>query len=162
MSLTQRFSQNPLRCFAGAVMIFLLSGFFLVACGSSTTTGGQSTSTPSAQTVNCGQVNSSGLGLAPSAKAAAQKAENCFYQAFQQCQSATLKFTSFGVDAGTIHNFAVKNVNGSCAITDGVQHYIAPNPPSAAITYTCATMQMQTDGLHIQACGDAGSIVIPS
>ena len=166
MSRTQRFSRSAIRRIAGIVASFLLLGFFLAACGSSTTNSGgsgQPTPTPTrpAQTVDCGKIQSRANGIAPSDKAAAQQAVNCFYQAYQKCQPATLMFSSFGVDAGVIHHFAVKNVSGSCAISDGWQQFIAPNPPAGTITYSCASMNMQADGLHIESCGTAGSIVIP-
>ena len=165
MSRTQIFSRNAISRIACVVAGFLLLVFFLAACGSSTTTtgGGQPTPTATrpAQTVDCGKIQSRANGIAPSDKAAAQQAVNCFYQAYQKCQPATLMFSSLGLDAGVIHHFAVKNVNGSCAISDGWQHYIAPHPPAGTITYSCASMNMQADGLHIESCGNAGSIVIP-
>jgi len=165
MSRIQRFSHNTTGRIACIVASFLLLGLFLAACGSNTTTGGGSQPTPTptrpAQTVDCGKILSHANSIAPIDKAAAQQAVNCFYQAYQKCQPATLMFTSFGVDTGVIHHFAVKNANGSCAISDGWQHFIAPKPPSGTITYTCANMTMQTDGLHIESCGNAGSIVIP-
>jgi hypothetical protein len=165
MSRTQGFSQNSFRRLAYVVVGFLLLGFFLAACGSNSTTtgGGQPTPTPTrpAPAVNCGQIQSRANGIAPANKAAAQQAAQCFYQAYQKCQPATLVYSSIGVDAGVIHNLAVKNANGSCTVSDGWQHYVAPRPPSSAITYSCASMNMQTDGLHIAACGQAGSIVIP-
>jgi hypothetical protein len=166
MSRTQVFSRNAFSQIACVVAGFLLLGFFLAACGSSTTTtggGGQPTptATQSTQTVDCGKIQSRANGIASSDKAAAQQAVNCFYQAYQKCQSATLMFSSLGLDAGVIHHFAVKNVNGSCAISDGWQHYIAPQPPAGTITYSCASMNMQTDGLHIESCGTIGSVVIP-
>ena len=165
MSRTQIFSRNAISRIACIVAGFLLLVFFLAACGSSTTTtgGGQPTPTATrpAQTVDCGKIQSRANGIAPSDKAAAQQAVNCFYQAYQKCQPATLMFSSLGLDAGVIHHLAVKNVNGSCAISDGWQHYIAPHPPAGTITYSCASMNMQADGLHIESCGNAGSIVIP-
>lgn len=167
MSRTQRFSRSVFSRIACIVASFLLLGLFLAACSTSaTTTGGGSQPTPTptrpAQTVDCGKIQSHPNGIAPSDKAAAQQAENCFYQAYQKCQPATLMFSSQGLDAGVINHFAVKNVNGSCAISDGWQHYIAPHPPAGIITYSCASMNMQADGLHIESCGNAGSIVIPS
>jgi hypothetical protein len=165
MSRTQRFSRSAISRIACMVASFLLLGIFLAACGSSTTTAGSSQPTPTAtqpaQTVDCGKIQSRADGIAPIDKVAAQQAVNCFYQAYQKCQPATLMYSTFGVDAGVIHHFAVKNVNGSCAVSDGWQHYIAPRPPAGAITYSCASMNMQTDGLHIETCGDAGTIVIP-
>jgi hypothetical protein len=165
MSRTRCFSRNaisPIACIAASI---LLLGFSLAACGSTSTTGGNGQPTPTPtrppQTVDCGKIQSRLNGIAPSDKAAAQQAVNCFYQAYQKCQPATLMFSALGIDAGVIHHFAVKNVNGSCAISDGWQHYIAPKPPAGTITYSCASMNMQSDGLHIESCGEAGSIVIP-
>ena len=162
MSRSQRFSRNAISRIACIFASFLLLGFFLAACGS-TGGGGQPTPTPTrpAQTVDCGKIQSLANGLAPSDKAAAQQAVNCFYSAYQKCQPATLVFSSFGIDAGVINHFAVKNVNGSCTISDGGQHFIAPKPPAGTITYSCASMNMQADGLHIESCGTVGSIVIP-
>ena len=162
MSRTRRFSQNPFSRIAYIIMSSLLLGFFLAACGTNTTTSGQATSTPTAQTVNCGSLHGGPGGISSPDKVGVQNAENCFYQAFQQCRPATLTFTAFGVDAGAIHHFSVKSVNGSCTVSDGWQHYIAPNPPGATINYTCATVTKQSDGLHIQTCGDLGTILIPA
>lgn len=165
MSRTQHFSRNAFSRIACIVASFLLLGFFLAACGSSTTTNGDGQPTPTptrpVQMVDCGKIQSRANGIAPSDKAAAQQAVNCFYQAYQKCQPATLMFSSSGIDAGVIHHFAVKNVNGSCSISDGWQHYIAPQPPAGTITYSCASMNMQTDGLHIESCGTIGSVVVP-
>ena len=166
MFRTQLFSQNTFQRMASIVVSFLLVGFFLVACGSNGTTtgsGGSITPTPTqpAQTVDCGKIQSRVNSIAPSDKAAAQQATDCFYSAYQKCQPATLVFSSFGVDAGAINHLAVKNVNGSCTISDGWQHYIAPHPPAGTITYSCASMSKQADGLHIESCGTIGSLVIP-
>jgi hypothetical protein len=160
MPRSRGFSQNFFYRVVFIAIGSLLLGFILAACGSTTTTGGQPASTPT-KTVNCGSVHSSAVGIVPSDKASAQKAENCFYQAYQQCRPATLTFTTFEVDTGDIHNFSVKSANGSCAISDGVQHYIAPNPAGAATIYSCATMQLEADGLHIQTCGDLGTVLVP-
>ncbi len=165
MSRTQHFSQNTFRRMACIVVAFLLLGFFLAACGSNTTTGSGGQPTPTAtrpaQTVDCGKIQSRANSIAPADKAAAQKAENCFYSAYQKCQPATLTFSTLGVDAGATHHFAIENVNGSCTISDGWQHFIAPNPPSSAITYSCASMNRQSDGLHIESCSNVGTVVIP-
>ena len=165
MLRVQRLSRHAISRMACIVASFLLVGFFLVACGSNTTVGGggQPTPTPTQplQTVNCGKIQSHANSIAPTDKAATLQAANCFYQAYQKCQPATLVFSSFGVDTGAIHNLAVKNVNGSCTVSDGWQHFIAPKPPSAITTYSCAGMSMQSDGLHLNSCGQAGSFVIP-
>jgi hypothetical protein len=161
----QRFSHHAISQMACIAASFLLVGFFLVACGTNTTVGGggQPTPTPThpLPTVDCGKIQSRVNSIAPTDKAAAQQAANCFYQAYQKCQPATLMFSAFGVDTGTIHHLSVKNTNGSCTVSDGWQHFIAPKPPSAITTFSCAGMNMQSDGLHINSCGQAGSFVIP-
>ena len=163
MFQVHRFSHNALRRMAGIVVSFLIVGFCLVACGSNTTTGGggQPTPTKPPQTVNCGNVQTHANKITPADQPAAQKAVNCFYSAYQKCQPAALMYSVYAVDTGTIHNLAVKNTNGSCAVTDGWQHFIAPKPASNAITYSCTGMAMQSDGLHLESCGQAGSFVIP-
>ena len=166
MFRTQHFSRNSFQRMACIVVSFLLLGLFLVACGSNGTTtgsGGSTTPTPThpAQTIDCGKIQSRANSITPSDKAATQQAEDCFYTAYQKCQPATLVFSSFGVDTGAINHFAVKNVNGSCTISDGWQHFIAPHPPAGTTTYSCASMSKQADGLHIESCGTIGSLVIP-
>src|SRR5690348_7022420 len=65
----------------------------LTACGSNnTTTGGQSDGTPPAQVQKCGSVETSPNGLITEVTKVKQ-AENCFWQAYQQCHAATLNFT---------------------------------------------------------------------
>ena len=163
MFRVQRFSRHAIGRMACIVASFLLVGFFLAACGSNTTTGGggQPTPTQPAQTLNCGKIQSHANSIAPTDKTAAQQAANCFYSAYQKCQPATLMFSDYGVDTGAIHNLAVKNVNGSCIISDGWQHFIAPKPLSSIVTYSCTGMNMQSDGLHIESCGNVGTVVIP-
>lgn len=165
MFQVKRFSRHAIGRMACIVASFLLVGFFLIACGSNTTSGGggQPTPTPTkpAQAVDCGSIQSHVNNIAPTGKAAAQQAANCFYSAYQKCQPATLVFSDFGVDTGATHNFAVKEANGSCTISDGWQHFMAPKPPSNIVTYSCTGMNMQSDGLHIESCGNIGTIVIP-
>jgi hypothetical protein len=53
-------------------------------------------------------------------------------------------------------------VNGACVITDDLQHFIAPHPPKAVGSYTCTGLAQQSDGLHFQACGSEGNVLVPS
>jgi hypothetical protein len=133
----------------------------LAACGStSTNVGGQPSPTPP-QVQNCGSIHSLGPQIIPADQSMAQQAENCFWQAFQQCQPATFTYSQNGVDTGTVHKFSLKNINGTCSISDEVQHFIAPNPPGAAITYLCNDVKLQSDGLYFFSCGNIGTIFIP-
>jgi hypothetical protein len=171
MRQTRRYSGKRRTWTMGAVAGLLALIFLLAACGSggggqggtggTGGTGSTATPTPLA-TQNCGSLHSNYAGLLPGDKAKAQQDENCFYQAYKQCHPATLTYQSVSIDSGTIDHFSVKLANGSCSLSDGHQHFIAPNPPGGAIIYACASAQMLSDGLHITSCGDAGTVVIPS
>src|SRR6266568_1569825 len=80
-----------------------------------------------AQGQNCGEVHTLNAHFIES-EASVRQAENCFWQAFQQCSAASLTFQQSGIDAGVIHTFTTVNNNGKCSISDVTQHYIAPNP----------------------------------
>ncbi len=163
---------------AGNPRFYLIAGLllcllFLAACGNSggTVAGGGSTVTPvpggTATTgptqgmQNCGSVHSIRQVIIQADKNQAPVTENCFAQAYQHCQSATLVYSASELDTSTIHNFSLKSVNGTCTISDYVQHEIAPHPPQVTGTYTCSSMTMQSDGLHILACGQVGNVVVP-
>jgi len=163
MLRTQRYLKDRNIWIVGAMLSSLLLMILLAACGTTTSGSGQPgpTATTPAQVQKCGTLHNRLNGLPPADKAIAAQVEQCFYQAYKQCQPATLIFEQNGLDAGTINNFSLKNVNGTCTVTDGFQHYVAPRPPSAPMLFTCASMDMQADGLHIHACGDANTVWIP-
>ena len=149
----------------GSLLVMLM----VAACGSNTSTGGQGgqegqpgpTATTPLQTQNCGSLHSNLTGLIQSDKAGAMQVENCFFNAYKQCHPATLTYQTVSVDTEVVNHLAVKNKNGSCALTDAVQHSIAPHPLGRAITYSCTSASIETDGLHIASCGDVGDVVIP-
>jgi hypothetical protein len=145
---------------AGALSGALVLLCIVAACGTSASSQGPGATTP-LPTQNCGTLHSNYAGLMQADKAVAQQDETCFFNAYKQCHPATLIYESFGLDAGSINHLAVKSANGSCSLADGVQHYIAPNPPRGTITYACASASMQADGLHIASCGDAGDVLVP-
>ena len=146
----------------GIIAIFISAA--LVACGSSTGSGGSATPTTQAQTQNCGTIETTPRGM-PMNQTTAQQSENCFFQTYQHCQNATLVYGLHGVDTSVVRTFTIENHNGRCTILDAMQHSIAPAPLSPAKTFQCSTVSMQADGLHITGCGqdgDNGSIVILS
>ena len=138
----------------------------LAACGSNVGGQGQATTPttiPSTQIQKCGTVNTLHSRLVvPTDQNTAKQAVNCFWQAFQQCQPATISYAKNDLDVGTVNTFVLKNVGGKCTVTVGVQQFIAPHPPGKATIYTCGDVQLQSDGLSILSCGNAGTIVIPS
>jgi hypothetical protein len=153
-------TSNTLRMSLLATLTVLI--LILVACGSNnTTTGGsQPSGAPTEQTQKCGSVNTYPNGKLAN-EPTAKQAENCFWQAYQHCHTATLSFAKRGLDAGAIHAFTIKSNNGQCTISDAIQTYIAPNPPKAGNTYTCTGLTQQVDGLHFASCGELGDIVVP-
>ncbi len=147
-----------------AVIVALFT-LVLAACGSNVGGQGQATTPttiPSSQVQKCGTVNTLHSQIVSTDQNAAKQAENCFWQAFQQCQPATISYAKNDLDAGTVNTFTLKNAGGKCAVTVGVQHFVAPHPPGKATIYTCSDVKLQSDGLYILSCGDAGTIVIPS
>ena len=128
----------------------------LVACGSSTASGGSATPTAQTQTQKCGTIETNPRGM-PTDVNTAQQSENCFYQAYQQCHNASLVYTLHGVDTSVVRTFTVTNHNNQCTILDAMQHAIAPAPLSPATTFQCSTMTLLTDGLHVSGCGQDGN-----
>ena len=138
---------------AGAIVILAL---LLVGVGVTVAFAGR---TP-IQGQKCGEVHTLN-GHFIESEASVRQAENCFWQAFQQCSAASLTFQQSGIDAGVIHTFIIVNNTGKCSISDVTQHYIAPNPTQAGQTYTCTSLARQADGLHFLNCGTEGNIVVP-
>lgn len=130
----------------------------LVACGSSTASGGSATPTAQTQTQTqkCGTIETSPRGL-PINQFTAQQSENCFYQAYQQCHNASLVYTLHGIDTSVVRTFTIENHNNQCTILDVMQHAIAPAPLSPATTFQCSSMTLLTDGLHVSGCGQDGT-----
>ncbi len=109
---------------------------------------------------NCGQVSM--LGPNPPRDSTALTSEQCFWQAFQQCQIATLTVTMRGVDAGTTHLFTIQKSNGACRVTDAVQSYVIPLRTPSVQTFACADLVQQNGGLLVKGCGQAGDISVPA
>jgi hypothetical protein len=148
-----------------AAMIMALFMFVLAACGSNVGGLGQATtptSIPTSQVQKCGTVNTLHSQIVSVDQNTVKQTENCFWQAFQLCQPATLTYADNELDVGTINTFALKNTGGKCAISVGVQKFVAPHPPGKPTMYTCSGVKLQSDGLYIFSCGDAGTVVIPS
>ncbi len=152
-------------------IILLLMCVLLAACGSNLpAVGGQSQNTPTPvltpspthgqQAQNCGEIDTTLNGKALDATKA-KTASNCFQQAYQHCQAATLTLKVHSLDTGANHVFTTRNINGKCAITDTVTHYNVPNNLKTTRSYSCSGLAMQADGLHFIACGSLGTIVVP-
>ncbi len=148
----------------GAMSITLFT-LVLAGCGSNVGEQGQATTpTPglSTQVQKCGTVHTLHSQIVSVDQNTVKQTENCFWQAFQQCQPATLTYSKNELDTGTVNIFILKNNGGKCAISVGVQQFVAPRPPGKPTMYTCSSVKLLSDGLYIYSCGDAGTAVIPS
>jgi hypothetical protein len=150
------------RTFAALSIGLLLSviAVGIAACGSSTTGSPNPTPTTPTQAQKCGSVKTNPRGV-PVNAATAKQAEDCFWQAFQQCHPASLSFTSTSVDTVAVHTFTIQSNGQQCSVNDAGQHAIVPRPLSAAKTYACTGVAMQADGLHVTGCGNEGDIIVP-
>ncbi|MEO6891113.1 MAG: hypothetical protein ABI456_16750 [Ktedonobacteraceae bacterium] len=143
-------------------LLLMLVGVAFAACGSTITgSGGQPTPTVIAKTQQCGKIHTLGPNGNAGPQQTLQTAEQCFLQAFQHCQPATLTYSQSGVDAGVIHTFKITNNNGTCAVTDTAQHFVAPRPPTTATTYTCTDVKQVGGETIVSACGQEGSVKLP-
>ncbi len=150
--------------FGAIVSMLLLCTFVslgLLACGSSS--GGAQNPTPTtapAQVQKCGLVQTNPRGGLIDATNAKQAA-NCFSQAYQKCQPASLVYTSGSVDTIMTRTFTIKNNGGHCTISDTVQHQVIPAKPSSPTTYTCTTFTSKPDQLQFSGCGADGNVTVP-
>ncbi|MGH2508254.1 MAG: hypothetical protein ACRDHZ_12760 [Ktedonobacteraceae bacterium] len=150
------YTHGMTRCVFGLAMVMAL--LLVAAC--STTTGSNTASVSEAQ--QCGTVHTMRSLVVAMDWNMATGVEDCFWQAFQQCSSATLVYTQSDVEASTIHTFSLQSRNNTCKITDSVQHFLAPHPPQSPVSYICAGMQRQANGLHFLSCGVLGLILVPA
>jgi hypothetical protein len=162
------------------MMIALLSllAIFMSACGSpATSTPGTSTgssggtNTPIATTPglpkagtgkvqNCGTIRVLSQGNTSNTHVAG----NCFWQAYQKCQSALLVANFTGVDTITKRTLTVEPSTIShttCHVTDVLQRAIVPRPLKTIGRYGCASISHTQQELTVKACGTDGDITIP-
>jgi hypothetical protein len=147
----------------------LLAGMaLLAACGGQTpaatttfgpTAVGTTAVGPKVVGQNCGHVSA---GTTPFVSSNSVTAENCLWQAWTQCRTATLVLTQFSVDTGVTRWITVQPARGACVVTDTVQHYMVPARQNQPVTtYTCAGLARSPDGgLLVHSCGADGNLML--
>ncbi len=154
-------------------LLIALLGIGIAGCGySSVGVASISSTSTSAQVLQpqtlvhqCGTVHGYGaLKLVPQDQGSLQ-AENCFWQAFQHCQPATLVFTTSGVikalfASTVVRTFSLHKVNGVCLISDSKQTGISLKSLSPTTTYICSGLKRFPRALYILGCGKDGTIVV--
>ncbi len=168
-----------------SLQIILLLSFTLAlsllmtACGNnaSTSSGNTSTgsgnintstgSTPHSQSttsnlpmVNCGSISQADNGTIRS-KTDPKVTGDCFWQAFQQCSTASLHFIHTSVDTTRTQIFEVHKTGTSCQISESVETRIIPQPAKHLYTYHCASLKKEATSLQFQKCDADGTIMVP-
>lgn len=135
----------------------LVAALIVAGCGMTTSTTG------SGATTQCGQVV--GLGATYHVSATPSTAETCLWQAYSQCQAATMSYTQQDVDVSTTDAISVRPVGGACSVKMAVQHMAliktSGKGSNNTAMYTCTGIQQRTDGLLITGCGAAGNVHVP-
>lgn len=88
------------------------------------------------------------------------QAIQCFVQAHQQCQAASLSYSSNGTDTGSTDTYYTANSLGGCALSGTNNFYGMVR--SGTTDFTCSSLQQKPDGLHLLSCGQFGDQLIPS
>lgn len=141
-----------------------LGGLNTPACAPGTVTVGTQPvpSPPVSAAQDCGLVQMRGPQVVNGS--AAQQAEDCLWQAYQQCTrigTATLRVTEMGVDTVRTRDFTLRPASGGCAIQESNMFRVVPRPPMT-VTYDCTGLTREADGaLHFLACGNDGDIIVP-
>lgn len=108
----------------------------------------------------CGIVQGSGRLQVEPTDMGAEQVEQCFWQAFQHCQPATLIFTIKDLNTTLTRTFTLHNAHGACVISDARQETTAGQPHPSPTIYTCAGLTRQPHALVFTACGQDGTIEV--
>ena len=90
----------------------------------------------------------------------AKQVIQCFVQSHQQCNAASISYTSHGVDAGTTETFYTANGLGQCGLSVETTTYVVAFRSNT--TYdNCSSMVQKPDGLHFLSCGNSADLLFP-
>ncbi|HZO73282.1 MAG TPA: hypothetical protein VFB60_13845 [Ktedonobacteraceae bacterium] len=161
------------RSAVSCVLLAIILGIGLAACGSNqgsggtvtgttpTATTGSTSTTPSTTGQNCGSINLSPRGTLEDA-GLSTKAADCFIKAYQQCQSASLIYRVGGIDTTTVRTFTIEKQGSNCVISDAVQNFVVPHQIGTTKNYTCNGVVISNNQLRISGCGTDGTVIIPT
>ncbi|MBV9617151.1 MAG: hypothetical protein JO031_16995 [Ktedonobacteraceae bacterium] len=149
----------------GTFLAIALFGILIAGCGSSEVGATTPTSKPTAAAMQkCGTIGVMRTRAVENIPGSvkANVAGNCFWQAFQQCQTASLVVNFGGVDTVTTHTFTLQKKDANCTISDAVKNRIIPRPAKNVGIYTCSGLVSAPDELRFNGCGTLGNIVVPT
>lgn len=109
---------------------------------------------PPVQGIDCGYISSHGFGPARNQTGTVRQVGNCFWQAYQQCRTATLQVTDMGVDAGATQMLVVTKQQNGCVVVDSSQNYNVNFGGShfPVTTSTCSKLQLKGAALLFSGC----------
>ncbi len=90
----------------------------------------------------------------------ARSIEQCFVQAYQQCQARALAVTWMGVDAGTASTFTIEKQGNNCQLLQSSQSYVLGHTNAQSEISSCQGLTQTTDSLILK-CGSGEDILIP-
>lgn len=109
---------------------------------------------PAARGINCGTLEIPIDTRYYHDNGAMRSAGNCFWNAYQQCSTATLFVTQTGVDTELRSVFMLEQHQGSCVLTDAIQTYFANGNRSTPYqTTTCSLLTREGNHLNFD-CGN--------
>ena len=121
-----------------------------------------SSSSPTAcGTITVSQGTTGGMGPQSMQQSDPQQVSQCFWNAFQQCQPATLRFVVTGTTTETTRTFTIEQGTQSCSVSDTVQTGTSAEPDTATNVYSCTNVVNSTTEMLISSCGADGNITIP-
>lgn len=109
---------------------------------------------------NCGTVY-----LGGSQTYDADNGEQCLWDAYISCRTATLEAVAQGIDAGWDGGITIQRQGKNCAVSivviaSGGGKLFAQTAETLS-TYQCARLQKQQAGLVVNGCGSMGDVVLP-
>ena len=118
----------------------------------------QPPSTPVIVSQDCGKIVT--LGPNPPADASAERVQECFWQAFQECRTATLTITVRGVDTAVQNQLTIEKRGSQCTVTNVEQSFAVNLPTPAVSVFSCARLERKPEGLLFVACSTDGDILV--
>lgn len=91
----------------------------------------------------------------------ARSIEQCFVQAYQQCQARALAVTWMGIDAGTTSTFTIEKQGTTCQLLQSSQSYVLGHTNNPSETTRCQGLTQTTDSLILTHCGSGDDMLIP-
>jgi hypothetical protein len=113
---------------------------------------------------NCGTVYTSGVNSAQTDDA--DDGEQCLWNAYSSCQTATLEIVESSVDAGRDFSVATQKRGAKCETSLTVIYWSQTRLPffpfkESRETHQCAGLQQWMGGLQVTRCGSFGDVRIP-